>query len=686
MTKLARLILAHPRRVVALWALLALGGGYLGLHLSDRLQNGGYGVPGSQSVRALQVGHKMFGDRAAAQSYIAILGPVRSASVLSRDLQLVRRSARTVKGVTGLGAPLSSPGGDAVLIPVTLAGSIGAAQTYIPALQRAVGRLRLRPARAVAVGQAAVYQRYLADGKQNLLQSALISFPVTLVILLIAFLSVTAAVLPLILAGACLGVTFGGLYLLTYGVQMSVFVEDTILILGLGLSIDFSLFMVTRLRECLARSPGGIEEALVETLSSTGRAIAISGATVAVSLAGLFLVGVGFFASMAVGAIGATLLAMAGALTLTPAVLVMISGRLERLPIRVAATAAASGAFWERLAGFVVRRRVAVVSVTIPVLLILSLPLTGLHISFKTFSILPSNDPVRVASEQVGDAFGQGFGSPAVVLGRTSPRELDRVLGAQGGIVAVGAPQRGSGGWVRIDAVLEAAPDSSTAEDVVASLRGRLRRSLGPKALVGGPTAEALDFVNRIDGRVPRVVLAVLLLEICFLTAVFQAPVIALKAALTTLLSVGATLGITTAIFGANGVIAYFVPLLLFATVFGLSTDYEVFLLSRVREQYRRGDSNLESLRVAMVRSSRSITLAGITMSVVFFAFASSSLAPFRQLGVGMGIAILLDVTIVRGLLVPASVALLGDLNWWRPSLRGARAKAHGHLSEQSLP
>ena len=276
--------------------------------------------------------------------------------------------------------------------------------------------------------------------------------------------------------------SFGFLYLLTYVVQLSVFVEDTVLVLGLGLSIDFSLFMVTRVRESLAREGTSIEQAITEALQTTGRAITVSGLTVATSLAGLYVTGLGVFDSLATGAIGAALSAVAAALTLTPASLVLLA-------------------------------------------------------------------------------------------------------------------------------------------------------------------------------------------EILVLTLIFAAPLIALKAVLTTLLSVSAALGIMTFFFRSTGDIGYFVPLFLFATIFGLSTDYEVFLLSRVREHHREGESNTDSLKRALIGSSRSITLAGITMGVVFFSFAVSPLVPFQELGVGMGLAIVLDVTVVRALLVPATVALLGELNWWRPRL-----------------
>jgi uncharacterized membrane protein YdfJ with MMPL/SSD domain len=517
----------------------------------------------------------------------------------------------------------------------------------------------------------------MVQSKKSLSTSSLISFPVTLVILLVAFLSVVAALLPLGLAAVCVGVTFGFLYLLTYVVQLSVFVEDTVLVLGLGLSIDFSLFMVTRVRESLSRG-ASMEEAITETLQTTGRAITVSGLTVATALAGLYVTGLGVFQSLATGAIGAALIAVSAALTLTPAALVLLGDRLDRLSLRRAVAAAQNGAFWRRLADFVVRRRVAVVAVIVPVMVVLSIPIAGMHITLKSISVLPSSDPVRVATADDAEHFGPGAGTPAVVVAHAPPAQLRRLIAAQPGVVGVGPTEHGARGWVRISATLDSYSDSSRADRIVRDLRTTLGRQYGSQAVVGGATAVGLDLIDRIDARTPWVVLVVLLAEILVLTVIFAAPLIALKAALTTLLSVTAALGAMTLLFRSTGDIGYFVPLFLFATIFGLSTDYEVFLLSRVREHHREGESNTASLKRALIGSSRSITLAGITMGVVFFSFAVSPLVPFQELGVAMGLAIVLDVTVVRGLLVPATVALLGEANWWRPRWSRRRPRQSG--------
>ena len=301
------------------------------------------------------------------------------------------------------------------------------------------------------------------------------------------------------------------------------------------------------------------------------------------------MTGLGVFDSLATGAIGAALIAVAAALTLTPAALVLLGDRLDRFSLRRAVTAAQNGTFWRRLADFVVRRRVAVVAVIVPVMLVLSIPIAGMHITLKSISVLPSSDPVRVATADVAEHFGPGAGTPAVVVAHAPPARLRRLIAAQPGVVQR-RPDRTRRARVGPHLRRRSTPTPTARARIrsSASCAHRWVGQYGSQAVVGGATAVGLDLIQRIDERTPWVVLVVLLAEILVLTVIFAAPLIALKAALTTLLSVTAALGVMTFLFRSTGDIGYFVPLFLFATIFGLSTDYEVFLLSRVREHHRR--------------------------------------------------------------------------------------------------
>lgn len=668
MTFLAQIVLRHPRKIVALWLIVLVVSGALASKLGERVLNSGYTPNGSESARVLSLEQRYFGGSSAPQLQVVLSGSDGARPAVARDYRALAPLIGAAEGVSEVGRPLRSPDGDVALVPVRLEGDDAHAQTYVPAIREALAEARLSPgSEAELVGEAAIYDRMGEQSKQSLQRSALISFPVMLAILLIAFLSLVAASLPLLLSAICVGTTFGLLYLLSYVVELSVFVEDAVLVLGLGLSIDFSLFMLTRVREALAEGSGDLGEAITTTLQTTGRAITVSGLTIVVALGGCYLTGIGIFGSLATGSIGATLLAVACAVTLVPALLYLLGDRIERMPIRVAANAAKNGRAWIALSEFVVRHRVSTLLASAGFMVVLSLPLAGLDITFPTVGALPDSDPTPQAYEVVRESFGEGAGVPAVVVARATPGELRAVAGSQPGVRSLGPVERGEGGMVRVAATLASAPDGSEAEATVRELRRRVAAAFGSQqAGVGGSTALGIDVVDRIDERSPWVVLVVLLVSFILLTLVFRAPLLALKASLTTLLSVSAALGAMVFIFEGTE-ITYFVPLFLFTSVFGLSTDYEVFLLSRMREFHRAGASNDEAIKLALVRSGRSITLAGIAMSVVFFAFAISPLVPFQELGLAMGLAILLDVTVMRCLLVPATVALLGEWNWWRP-------------------
>ncbi len=268
MSTLARFVLRHPRKIISFWVVVLLLSGVGASRLSDRVQNGGYAASGSQSIRAGELGEHLFGAVSEPQAYLSVLAAHGSQALSSREVLLAADALRGVAGVKLVGSPVRSADGRAALMPVTFAGSYGYAQTRVPEVETALAHTRLASSTARLIGQVGIYQRYMVNSKKSLSTSSLISFPVTLVILLVAFLSVLAALLPLGLAAVCVGVTFGFLYLLTYVVQLSVFVEDTVLVLGLGLSIDFSLFMVTRVREGLRREGAMMEQAITEALQT----------------------------------------------------------------------------------------------------------------------------------------------------------------------------------------------------------------------------------------------------------------------------------------------------------------------------------------------------------------------------------------------------------------------------------
>jgi RND superfamily putative drug exporter len=670
---MANVVVRHPRVVIALWVLLVAGCTPFSTQLDDRVDNGGYEVPGSDSARARDVARTQLA-LGSSDIFVALeSGDRRALPTASRRLAAALREQPDVARVE---PALVARTGQAAILPVHLRFDLGGAQRRLPALRAFVAARTPAGVRATLLGQPAVLERYSDIARDDLARAERVSLPITLAILLIAFMSVIAAGAPMTLASMSLGVTFGALYAMTHVMDLSVFVTNTALTLGLGLAIDFSLFIVTRFREYLADPDATPAEAIVATLTTTGRAVVMSGLTVALSLVGLCVVGVGLFTSMALGAMLAAVIAAAAAVTLVPACLVLFGRRIDSYSVPVAMRAASRARLWRFLGPAILRHRWAIATGTLAVLIVCAIPLAWLQTQVRTLGELPASDSVREQSERVSASFGAGALSPVTIVTRADPRAVAERLDAMSAVAASSAPLRGRNGWSELRVIVTDRPDSPRAERKVTAVR-RALAGLPRDTFVGGATAEAMDLKQRIDTRTPLVVVVTLLIAFALLVVGLRSLVVPLKAVLTTLLSVGATLGILTLVFqdlGDHGNLSYFVPIFVFTITVGLSVDYEVFLISRVREEYRSRGDNDEAIRIGLLRSGRPITLAGIVLITVFASFAASSLASFQELGTGMALAVLLDVTLVRSLLVPATLAILGDRNWWFPRLRPRRA------------
>ncbi|HEX8742846.1 MAG TPA: MMPL family transporter [Thermoleophilaceae bacterium] len=688
LARLGDLVVARPRTILAVWALLAVAGSVAAAVLHDRLANRGVAVPGSQSVLADDLARDHIYGESRSRVSVVLTAPDGDAAALRRAAPRVRRAVKRAPRVAEVGPPRYVRG-DA-LIGVDLRATLPQAQKRLAGLREAATDAA-GGTEVTVVGEAATYDRYASTAREDLDRVERITFPVTSAIILVAFLSLVATAVPTVMAGLVLLVTFGALFALSLVANLSVFAANTALALGLGLSIDYALFNVTRFREVLRGNGGDIPGAVRETVATTGRAIAFSGLTVATAVASLVILEIGVFSAMAYGAIAAALVAVAGGLTLVPSVLVLGGRHLDRLSIRRAVAAAESARLWKAIAAFVLRRRLPVAVVSATLLLALAVPLFGAEVAFPTADALPRDEPVRAVPERLGAEIGSGAFTPVRILSRSDRKRLVAAVRRDPGVGRPLEVRRGGDGWVQVLAPLRDPTDSSAAQATIRRLRDDLTGGARPlAAAVGGTTATGIDNIDRLDARTPWVIAAALGLSVLLLFVAFRSIVVPLKAALTTLLSVGSTLGILTLLYGELGVgesgeLSYFIPLFLFAVIFGLSTDYEVFLLSRIREEHLDGASSDESIGRGLVKSARSITLAGLVMAVVFLAQSTSRMEPLQQLGLGMAIAVLIDISIVRTFLVPATMSLLGERNWWLPRLsRRGRPPALG--SESSRP
>ncbi len=678
-------ILGRPRLVVAAWLVLLVAAAIPASGLGQRVGNGGYEVPGSQSQRTAQLVSGSFPAQSGQP-----FGAVFTSS--SPDAAGLRARARALVSMLRHKHEIGSVGSFYVSAKRRMAvqtfyfsGSFADAQKAVPSLERWLHKTA--GADVQLVGNAATWHESSSLARRNLSRAEHLTIPITLVILLVAFLSIGAALVPVGLAVVVLVIAFAGLGLLSYLMNMSVYVTNTAQLLGLGLSIDYSLFIVTRYRENRRRGLD-VEAALRRTLHTTGRAILISGITVSLGLASIAVLGVGVFTSMAFGAIFAAALAALGALTLVPAVLMMLGARIDRFALKPAMKASQRGTLWGWMGVLVTRWRWLVLATTTLLLIACALPLLGNRLMFPGVDgLLPPSDAQRQASDAVMREFGNGVIAPIVVMTRTTQAQrIEEAALSVHGVINVAPAEAGRHGWSRLFVVSGAPAGSQAANETVR----RLRRLLAPSvargsAYVGGEAALGVDLIARVRERFLVMVGVAALLAFVLLLITLRSLVVPLKAVLTNLLSVAATLGLVTVIFerlGGDPGLSWFVPPFLFAVVFGISMDYEIFLLSRVREEYERCRTVNESggpapndlaVTRALELSGRSITLAALLIMLVFLTSANTSQVSFRQLGVGMAIAVFLDATIVRCGLVPAALAVLGERNWWLPHWLSAR-------------
>ncbi len=509
------------------------------------------------------------------------------------------------------------------------------------------------------------------------------SMPVLLILLLVIFGSLAAASLPLAIGGLAILGSFTVLRLLTMFTTVSVYSLNITTILGLGLGIDYGLFMVTRFREELHRQPT-VEAAVARTVATAGRTVAVSGVTVALALTSLMLFPESFLRSMGYGGVATVAVDVLAALIVLPALLAVLGHRVNALRIRRSVRRPprdeASGA-WYRLARSVMRRPVVYASVITIALLALGAPF--LHISWggTDARTLPAAATVRQVSQTLDSQFPVNSTDPveALITGASGPAAVTSYLHRIDAIPGVTGTQVTGvkGGTTRVDVGYTSAPVSSAARHIVTQIRA-LAPPAGATVLVGGTTAGLVDELASLGSVLPWMALLVCLSTFVLLFLAFGSVVLPLKAIVMNALSLGATFGVVVWIFQwghlsgllrftSTGTIDPTMPILMAAIIFGLSMDYEVFLLSRVRERYDQTGDNTAAVAAGLQRTGGVITSLALLLIIVVAAFSASGITFIKLLGVGMVVALLVDASVVRILLVPATMRLLGRANWWAP-------------------
>ncbi len=529
----------------------------------------------------------------------------------------------------------------------------------------------------------------MEESEQGAISSEGIGLLLALVILLVTFGSVVAAGLPMLTALFGIGVAGALITVLAAVVDTPEWSEQVAAMVGIGVGIDYALLIVTRYRSALAagREP---RDAIVESVSTAGRSVLIAGTTVVVSMLGLFLMGLPYLYGVALATSLAVLTVMLASLTLLPALLALAGRRIERLHIPgVRRGSDSDGAFAARFSGLVQGRPWAALAVGLLAVAALALPVTGLRLGFPDAGNDQAERETRQAYDMIADGFGAGANGPLLVVadltggegdGAGAVTQLRTQIASTDGVAAVSAPVLDDAKDTALLSVQPASsPQSTATEDLVADLRDEVAAAPGLEAYVGGFTASTVDQSEVTASRLPLFIGGVVGLSSLLLLVAFRSVLIPVKAAAMNLLSVGAAYGVV-ALVAEGGTLGQlvgidnptpvppFIPVMMFAILFGLSMDYEVFLLSRIREAWLRDGDARGAITEGVAGTARVITAAAAIMVAVFGAFVLSDEVFLKLIGVGMATAILVDATIIRMVLVPAVMQLMGSRTWWMPA------------------
>jgi len=509
------------------------------------------------------------------------------------------------------------------------------------------------------------------------------------VILLISFGSFVAMGLPIATALLGLGVGLGLIGLASQIIDMADFSSQLALMIGLGVGIDYALFIVTRYRENYRANGGDVNAAIEGAMNTSGRAVLFAGATVVIALLGMFALGVNLLDGVAIAAALGVLLVLAASLTLMPALLSIVGRRIGRVGRRRAARVATGPGFWRRWVDAIQRRPALAAIAATALMLALAAPALGLRLGASDAGNDPAGHTTRKAYDLIAQGFGKGVNGPlqlAVKLPRANAgaalAQLNSTLRATPDVASVAAPRLDAAGdTASIQVYPRSSPQSAQTTSLVTHLRDSvlppLERATGTTAYVGGATASEADFAHVLSSKLPLFIGIVIVLSALLLMVVFRSFMIPLQAAVMNLLSIGAALGVVQAVFergwlsGLFGVqpgpIEAFVPVLAFAIVFGLSMDYEVFLISRVHEEWQRRGEASAAVREGLAHTGRVITAAALVMVAVFGAFALSGERVLELFGLMLATAVFLDAFVIRMVLLPAVLELLGRRTWAFP-------------------
>jgi RND superfamily putative drug exporter len=678
--RVGRYTATHFRVVLVGWLVVAIGLGFFAPRVETALSGAGWETTGSQSVQARQLIDKNFRGLSSYALMTVIYSPTQTINspAFRTAVSSVERTLRVDGAVRSVVAP--SPGvsisrdGHTAIVQ---AGAARSSNGMVKAADSLKGKLSALSAGGVQVhltGASGMWSDFNAANRSAMLKSEVISWPVTLGILLLAFGSLVAAGLPLMLTMIGLASGAGLLYLGTLITPISIWAMNFALMFALALGIDYALFIVHRFRGALFGHKLSAVDATAVAMDTAGKAVLFSGITVLISLSAVMFVPSPAFRSMSLGIMFAVIFVLAATLTLLPAVLARLGPRVDKLALPWAHSgehrSARFAAWGERLWRQPIRHGV----VALAILVGLALPVTQLKTSMPSIKVVPTSDPSRIGYNQVQKAFGPGATGPLQIITPTAQTTAAaRITSRDRGVVAL-MPTQTSNGYALITAI----PKQDPSDPAVGQTIDRLRSALPAGSLIGGAVAENHDLQAALSAKTPLVIGVVMALGFLLLLIALQAPLLAAVGVLTNLLATGAAFGVSKWIFqdGAlhsllgfqpQGFLDAWGPVFFFAMIFAISMDYTVFLLSAAKEHWDHTHDPHQAMVGAVAHSGRVIFAAAGVMIAVFFTFALSGPLPPKEMGVILGVAVLFDAALVRLLLLPVLLRLMGRSAWYLP-------------------
>ena len=686
--KLGSLIVKRKRLIFSLFLVAIFSAGAIGTSVFGKLDSGGYNDPKSDSAKAFEYLTDVFKVKdPAVVLVVETTNGVNDPAVVATAAKL----ETSIKGEAGVGSTLSywSAGG----APTLKSSDENSAFLFIYSedvewdnVQSLGKRIqekydgKFENLTVYASGTGVFAHAINTKIANDLKISEAISIPLTFILLVFVFGGLVASAMPLLVGVSAILGSLLVIYLLTLFTGVSVFALNLITGLGLGLGIDYSLLVVNRFREEL-HSGKSVDEAIKKTVATAGKTVFYSGLTVVITLAALMLFPLMFLKSFGYAGVTVVIMAVLGALVALPALLAILGKRIDKAVVRKGALKPKEDGRWAQTARFVMRKPVSVVVLSLVILTVLAAPIKNIVFSQVDSRVLPASNPAAYAAQLITERFPGQEGNPIEVIIPGGANKIEQInnytqeIAKVSGVVRVGEPQI-LGNDVRVIAIHDMGPRTPDAEALIKQIR------LIPspdQTLIGGVAADYADTQIGIAKTMPWaltwIAIGVLLLLFVFTGSL----ILPIKAVILNILSLAATLGVITWIF-VDGNLKWLVgdftttgsvdtgSIILVAVVaFGLSMDYELFLLSRIKEEHDAGRSNIESVATGLQRSARIITAAAGLLAIVFASFVLSGVTSIKMLGFGVAFAIILDATLVRALLVPALMRLFGERNWWAP-------------------